>query len=209
MYSRTHIHSQHKLQLPTPNECAMAELFEQIYALVLPSLNDDTWSDAYSSAYSYLRYACRKNLHQSQKIYISIKFVPPSFNDDTWSDAYLSAFSYLRYAQADECASLHVSSLRHGSTHWIDIYIFLNACGFFFGMRTSGTHIEKNIHQFKKIYTSIKRVLPCHSDDILSDAYRYSSAFSYGVATMSRLQNYRSFLQNIVSFAGLFCKRDL
>ena len=86
------------MQLPAPNECTMAELFEQIYALVLPSLNDDTWSDAYSSAYSYLRYACRKNLHQSHKIYISIKFVPPSLNDDTWSDAYTSAYSYLRYA---------------------------------------------------------------------------------------------------------------
>ena len=56
-----------------------------------------------------------------------------------WTHVYFFRYAYLRYAQADECASLHVSSLRHGSTHWIDIYIFLNACGFFFGMRTSGT----------------------------------------------------------------------
>jgi len=33
---------------------------------------------------------------------------------------------------------------------------------------------------------------------------------TYGVATMSRLlKNYLSLLQNIVSFIGLFCKRDL
>ena len=43
--------------------------------------------------------------------------------------------------------------------------------------------------------------------------YRASSpdcVSAYGVATISRLhKNYRSLLQNIVSFTGLFCKRDL
>ena len=34
--------------------------------------------------------------------------------------------------------------------------------------------------------------------------------FDYGVATISRPPyNYKSFLQNIVYFIGLFCKRDL
>jgi len=39
---------------------------------------------------------------------------------------------------------------------------------------------------------------------------KWSFIHPYGVATFSRLlKNYRSLLQNIVSFIKLFCKRDL
>lgn len=40
--------------LPDPSACSMQELFEQIFDVVLPSLNDDTWSDAYTSAFHFL-----------------------------------------------------------------------------------------------------------------------------------------------------------
>ena len=61
LYAALSEQTQGQTHLPDPTKCSMAELFEEIYEVVLPSLNDDTWSDAYFSAFMYLTVFARES----------------------------------------------------------------------------------------------------------------------------------------------------